>query len=106
MPAKSKKPVITPSNRKAAEKLIAKLPTLASHDAAQKRVWKQDLKQLESMRRKVGKDFDAARKPLERAFLTARRKLAAFDKREEKLRPRALAKINRRVSIVKGRLGI
>lgn len=77
-----------------------------SHDAAQKRVWKSDLKQLESMRRKVGRDFDAARKPLYKAFLAARRKLDAYDKREEKLRPRAVAKIDRRIGIVKGRLGI
>ena len=78
----------------------------ASHDAAQKKVWKADLKQLESMRRKVGRDFDAARKPLYKAFLSARRKLDAYDKREEKVRPRAVAKIDRRIGIVKGRLGI
>lgn len=83
-----------------------KTETPPSHDAAQKRVWKQDLKQLESMRRKVGRDFDAARKPLYKAFLAARRKLDALDKREEKLRPRAIAKIDRRIGIVKGRLGI
>lgn len=77
-----------------------------THDAAQKRVWKADLKTLESMRRKVGRDFAAARKPLEKAFLAARRKLVAFEKREEKLRPRAVAKIDRRIGIVKGRLGI
>lgn len=83
-----------------------KQETPPTHDAAQKRVWKSDLKHLETMRRKVGRDFDAARKPLYKAFLAARRKLDAFDKREEKLRPRAVAKIDRRIGIVKGRLGI
>jgi hypothetical protein len=78
----------------------------ASHDAAQKRVWKADLKSLEASRRKVGRDFDAARKPLYKAFLAARRKLDAFDTREEKLRPRAVAKIDRRIGILKGRIGI
>ena len=83
-----------------------KAPLPPTHDAAQKRVWKSDLKTLESMRLKVDRDFDAARKPLYKAFLAARRKLDAFDTREEKQRPRAIAKIDRRIGITKGRLGI
>ena len=78
----------------------------SSPEVAQKRIWTQDLKTLETNRRKVGRDFDQARKPLYKAFLAARRKLDAFDKREEKLRPRAVANIDRRIAILKGRIGI
>lgn len=77
-----------------------------SPEEAQKRVWKSDLKTLEKQRRKVARDFTAARKPLKKAFLQARRKLDAFDAREEKLRPRAVANIDRRIGILKGRIGI
>ncbi len=80
--------------------------TSLTPEEAQKRVWKSDLKNLEKQRRKVGRDFTAARKPLAKAFQQARRKLDAFDAREAKLRPRALSNIDRRIGILKGRIGV
>lgn len=82
------------------------MPTKPTHESAQHRVWKKDLKALEAMRRNAEREFAAARKPLEAAYLAALKKLTAFDKRAPGIHSRALTNIDRRIAIVKGRLGL
>jgi hypothetical protein len=77
-----------------------------SHDAAQHKVWKADLKTLDAAQRKVLRDFTAARRPLAKAVQTATARLAAYDKRAAKQQPRALSNIQRRRGILHGKLGI
>lgn len=83
----------------------------ASPEAAQKRVWKAEIKDLEKARGKVEKDFETGRR-LAFAEMTKANKAAALAqknyndllKRHDKKRPRALASINSRIAILRGRL--
>lgn len=75
-----------------------------SPEAEQKKLWKLEIKQLESNRRKVHRDHETARAKLEKAIVEARKQLGAFDKRANKSVPRALADIDRRLGILNGRI--
>ncbi len=77
-----------------------------SHEAAMRKVWKAEIKTLDSSRHKVTRDFNAARGKLVKAAQAAAKKLTAFDKRAAKQQPRALANIDRRVGILNGKLGL
>lgn len=78
----------------------------SSHEAAMQKVWKAEIKSLDSNRRKVTRDFNAARGKLVKASQAAAKKLSAFDKRAAKQQPRALSNIDRRVAILNGKLGL
>lgn len=76
-----------------------------SPEAAQRKVWSAEIKTLEGNRRKVKRDFDKERDRLWKAFMTARKKLDAYDAKAEKALPRALAKFDSRIAVLRGRLG-
>lgn len=76
-----------------------------SPDAAQKKVWKAEIRSLEQNRKKIRRDFREEQKRLFKACDAADRALRAFDKRVEKQLPKAEADIDRRVGILKGRIG-
>lgn len=82
-----------------------------THDAAQKKLWKADIKTLKSAASKITRDFD----------LETRRRIAAVDKAERALRkeqsalnrflasrdkklPASLKSIETRIAILSGRL--
>jgi Skp family chaperone for outer membrane proteins len=84
-----------------------------SPEAAQKNVWKAELKQHLAARTKVSRDITAefkrsekALKTLERSVVAARKKHTATGVRLERLERRQLADIDRRIGILKGRIGI
>ena len=77
-----------------------------SPEAAQQRVWKAEIKDLEKRRRLVCRDFRVELTRLHKANLAARRALAKYEMRLEKLRPRALAEIQRRIAFLTGRIGV
>lgn len=84
-----------------------------SPEAAQKKAWKLELKSLESARRKVSKDVAAE---IRRSFKSvqdasyaaakARRKHEQTCKRLFSTEHRNLSSIDRRIGILKGRVGI
>lgn len=84
-----------------------------SPEAAQSKVWKSELKILESNRKKVGRDIDAQFRAslketvaFERAAQQARKKHNRTCKRLEAAERRQFSGIDRRIGILKGRLGI
>jgi hypothetical protein len=77
-----------------------------SPEAAQRKVWKAELKTTEANRRKIAKDFDRERDRLWKEFMAARKKLDAYDAKAEKTKPRALAKFDSRIAVLRGRLGL
>jgi hypothetical protein len=77
-----------------------------SPEAAQRKVWKAELKTTEANRRKVARDFDIERDRLWQVFIAARKKLDAYDAKTEKAKPRALAKFDSRIAVLRGRLGL
>lgn len=77
-----------------------------THLSAQRKVWKAELKTLEVQARRINRDFDAARRPLEAAARKAAAALARFEKRATRQQPRALAAIQRRRGILIGKLGL
>ena len=81
----------------------AKPKTIAT---AERRQIRAEIKTLESNRRKVCKDFDAESKALRVAAEAAVKKLTSFNARRAKQEPRAVAKFDRSIAILKGRLGV
>ncbi len=77
-----------------------------SPEAAQRKVWTQELSTLDKARRKVTRDHERARTVLEKAVNAAKAKLAAFDKRAAKAFPRATSNIDSRAAVLRGRLGL
>lgn len=84
-----------------------------SPEAAQKKAWKLELKSLESARRKVVRDITAEqRRSLKTvqdanyAAIRARRKHEKNCERLEAVEERNLTSIDRRIGILKGRVGI
>lgn len=84
-----------------------------SPEAAQRKVWKAEIKQLEANRRKVAKDFLNERKKAQAAVLAARKALnaanaasARMHARHLKAEPRAVKAIESRIAVLKGRLGL
>jgi hypothetical protein len=84
-----------------------------SPEAAQRKVWKAEIKQLEANRRKVAKDFSDERKKAQAAVIMARKSLnaanasaARLHARHLKLEPRAVKAIASRIAVLKGRLGL
>ena len=77
-----------------------------SPEAAQKRVWKQEMKTLGRNYRKILSDALKSRKAAARDVRTAQRKYAAIVKRIDTQVPRATAAIERRVAILEGRIGV
>lgn len=77
-----------------------------SPEAAQKRVWKHEMKTLGRSYRKILSDALKARKSAERDLRAAHRKYDAIVKRLASQVPRATSAIERRVAILEGRIGI
>lgn len=77
-----------------------------SHDAAQRKLWKAELKQLHAAGRKVAQDYAAELKRLEGEVSKAKRKLDQFRARAEKQTGRAFDKIDARAAVLRGRLGL
>jgi hypothetical protein len=82
-----------------------------THDAAQKKLWKQEIKTLEASLRKVGKDFEAERKQrlaaidkAEKTLSAEQAKYARFVARREKVLPKSTKSIETRIAIIRGRL--
>lgn len=88
-------------------------PKTKSPEAAQKKVWKAEIRDHQKAAAKVIKDFDAEERRLhsetKKAYRTYRAlevKLSKFRRGREIKQPRSLAAIERRIGILKGRLGI
>lgn len=77
-----------------------------SPEAAQRKVWKEELKTQQAAWRKICKDFRDEQKRLIAASEAAHREVLKFQKRAEKQMPRALGKIESRVAVLRGRLGL
>jgi hypothetical protein len=77
-----------------------------SPEAAQRKVWKTELSTLEKSRRKVDRDFDREADRLHKATIAAKRKENAYCEKIKKARPRAMAKIDSRIAVLRGRLGL
>lgn len=77
-----------------------------SHEAAQRKEWRAELKQFEAARRKVDRDFDKEADRLHKAAIAAKRKEDAYCDKMKKARPRAMAKIDSRIAVLRGRLGL
>jgi hypothetical protein len=84
-----------------------------SPEAAQRKVWKAEIKQLEANRRKVAKDFKTERDKAAKASFHAQKvadKLYAdfirIRGRHQKAEPRALKSFDSRIAVLKGRLGL
>lgn len=83
----------------------------ASHELAQKKLWKQEYKALEASLSKVNKDFDAEQKQrvaavakAERSLATEQRKYTRFIARREKVLPKSLKDITTRMAVLRGRI--
>ncbi len=77
-----------------------------SPQAAQIRLWKGDVKELQKRRRKIEREFKSEWSRLYKLHLAANAALKKYEKRTDKLRPRALSDIDRRIAILSGRIGI
>lgn len=77
-----------------------------SPEAAQQRVWKAEVKDLQKRRRKVDRDFKRELTRLRKAELAALRARVKYELRVDRLRPRAINDIDRRIGILNGRIGI
>jgi tryptophanyl-tRNA synthetase len=82
-----------------------------SHDAAQKKVWKAEIRTLEASRKKVIKDCDSeiihrvkAVKAADKKLREAERDLKRAEVKAAKVKPRALADIESRLAVLRGRL--
>lgn len=83
----------------------------ATHDLAQKKLWKQDLKTLGKRLSQVSRDFDAEQKKRAAAVAKAEKNLAGeqrkytrFIERREKVLPKSIKDITQRMAILRGRI--
>jgi hypothetical protein len=77
-----------------------------SPEAAQKRVWKAEIKDLNKAATQIRAEFRAEQKQLIAASEKAHKAVLKFQVRAEKKMPKLLADIERRIGILKGRIGI
>ena len=77
----------------------------SSPEAAQKSVWKAEMKTLRRNYRKILSDALKAQKIAAQEARSAQRKYAAIMKRIDTQVPRATATIERRIAILEGRIG-
>lgn len=71
-----------------------------SPDAAQRKVWKAELKQLDAAHRKISADFLREQKRLNAEILKAEKNFAAFNRRAGKARLAACSKIDSRRAVL------
>lgn len=76
----------------------------SSPEAAQKKLWKLEARDLEATRRRVLKDFDREQRRLRSEAEVANKKLTKFIAHRSKTEPKALAEIDRRLGILNGRI--
>jgi hypothetical protein len=86
-------------------------PKSKSHEAAQKKLWKADIKALRATATKIGRDFEAEHRQrlaslnkAERLHAAEQRKYHAFLARRDKKLPASLKDIHTRISILRGRI--
>jgi phosphoenolpyruvate-protein kinase (PTS system EI component) len=77
-----------------------------SPEAAQKKVWKAELRDHQKAASKVKADWRNEQKRLIAACESSRKALDRFMARAEKQMPKQLNAIDRRIQILKGRIGI
>lgn len=77
-----------------------------SPEAAQKKLWKAEIKDLGRTRRRIVRDSDSEQNRLRRESAAANKALSTYIARRSKNEPRAVGDIDRRIGILKGRLGI
>lgn len=82
-----------------------------SHEDAQRRIWREEIKTLEAGRRKVNKDFDTEARAVskevtsaQKALTAAQKKAVRFQNRMEKVKTRTLSEIETRIAILRGRI--
>lgn len=78
----------------------------SSPEAAQNKLRKLEIRDLEKTRRKIRADFRIEQKRLIKESDTAHKAVLKFMARAEKQLPKLEADIDRRIGILKGRLGI
>ena len=88
------------------------MPTKSkNHEAAQKKVWKAELKQHTQALNKVNRDFEAeqrvrnkALRDAQKALATEERKFAAFTARRSKVLPATVKELETRMAVLRGRI--
>lgn len=82
-----------------------------SPEAAQKKVWKAEIRDQENAAKKLNKDFDAEQRTIrkqitaaEKALSAANRKYARFVARRSKVVPATLREIETRIAVLRGRI--
>lgn len=82
-----------------------------SPEAAQRKVWAQEIRQLEASAKKLNSDFYAEQRTLQKAIRAAERQLslanrkyAAFVTRRAKVVPKTLREIETRIAVLRGRI--
>ena len=83
-----------------------------SPEAAQRKTWQSEIRSLEKSARKIAGDFAKARTAALRPVIDARKALTAAERkatreidRLHKREPAALKAVDRRIAILRGRLG-
>jgi signal transduction protein with GAF and PtsI domain len=73
--------------------------------ASERKVLESERRHLQKVRGKIAKDFDKEHDRLAKAVVAAQRTLSKFDKRRKATEPQELARVDRRLAIIAGRLG-
>jgi hypothetical protein len=83
----------------------------ASPEAAQKKVWRAEIKQQEAAALKLNRDFDGEQKALrkgieaaEKSLGKANAKYTRFIARRSKVLPKTLREIETRIAVLRGRI--
>jgi vacuolar-type H+-ATPase subunit H len=82
------------------------MPAKSSPEAAQRKVWKSEIKTHEKAARQIKTQFRNEQKKLISESLAAHRAVVKFQQRAEKQMPKLLGNIDTRIAILKGRLGL
>jgi hypothetical protein len=77
-----------------------------SPDAAQRKVWKAELKQLDAAGRKIAGDFLREQKRINAELKKAEKAFADFNRKSGKRYTAARSKIDSRLAVLRGRLGL
>ncbi|MCW1883979.1 hypothetical protein OKA04_04515 [Luteolibacter flavescens] len=82
-----------------------------SHEAAQKKIWRAEIKQHEQSLKKVNADFVAEQRQrhkalgiAQKALAAEERKFARFTARRAKILPATIREIETRIAILRGRI--
>lgn len=82
------------------------MPKSSSPEAAQKKLWNAEIRDHEKARRKIRSDLRNEQKRLIKSAEAAHKAVMKFQDRTEKQLPKLEANLDKRIAILKGRIGI